>query len=56
MAYNLQAAKNNQDIIKEEVNIDVVERRKLVEVENNEIIRWGWLNKCPASVIIPTIP
>lgn len=39
MAYELQAAKEKQKIRGEEMEIEVVERRKLIEVEEKEILR-----------------
>ncbi|OWA53217.1 Flotillin-2 [Hypsibius exemplaris] len=39
LAYELQAAKEKQKIRLEELNIDVVERRKQIEVEEKEILR-----------------
>lgn len=39
LAYELQAAKIRQKIRNEEIQIDVVERRKQIEVEEQEIIR-----------------
>ena len=40
LAYDLQTAKTKQDITKEEVQIDIVERRKLVDIEDKEILRF----------------
>ncbi|CAL8107160.1 unnamed protein product [Calicophoron daubneyi] len=37
LAYKLQAAKEQQKIRTEEVNINIVERRKLIEIEEKEI-------------------
>ena len=39
LAYELQAAKEKQKIRSEEMEIEVVERRKLIEVEEKEIMR-----------------
>lgn len=39
LAYELQAAKVQQDIRREEIEIDVVERRKLIDIEEKEIQR-----------------
>jgi flotillin len=39
LAYELQAAKEKQKIRLEEMNIDVMERRKQIEVEEKEILR-----------------
>ena len=39
LAYELQAAKIKQKIRSEEIQIDVVERRKMIEVEEQEIKR-----------------
>jgi len=39
LAYELQAAKEKQSIRNEEIKIEVIERRKLVEVEDKEIER-----------------
>lgn len=39
LAYELQAAKEKQKIRGEEMEIEVVERRKLIEVEEKEILR-----------------
>jgi len=39
LAYELQAAKEKQKIRAEEMEIEVVERRKLIEVEEKEILR-----------------
>jgi flotillin len=39
LAYELQAAKERQKIRAEEMEIEVVERRKLIEVEEKEILR-----------------
>lgn len=39
LAYELQAARERQKIRSEELNIDVVERRKQIEIEEKEIIR-----------------
>lgn len=39
MAYELQAAKIRQKIRNEEIQIDVVERRKQIEIEQQEISR-----------------
>jgi len=39
LAYELQAAKEKQKIRSEEMEIEVVERRKLIEVEEKEILR-----------------
>lgn len=39
MAYELQAAKIRQKIRNEEIQIDVVERRKQIEVEAQEVMR-----------------
>jgi flotillin len=39
LAYELQAAKIRQRIRNEEIQIDVVERKKLTEIETQEIMR-----------------
>ena len=39
LAYELQAAKEKQKIRAEEIEIEVVERRKLIDVEEKEILR-----------------
>lgn len=39
LAYTLQEAKERQKIRAEQIEIDVVERRKLIEIEDQEIIR-----------------
>ncbi|CAO1442412.1 unnamed protein product [Diamesa serratosioi] len=39
LAYELQAAKIRQRIRNEEIQIDVVERKKLIEIESQEIMR-----------------
>jgi flotillin len=39
LAYELQAAKIRQKIRNEEIQIDVVERRKQIEIESQEIMR-----------------
>lgn len=39
MAYQLQAARERQSIRQEEIEIEVVERRKLIDVEEKEILR-----------------
>ncbi|XP_014247180.1 flotillin-2 isoform X2 [Cimex lectularius] len=39
LAYELQAAKIRQKIRNEEIQIDVVERRKQIEVEDQEVVR-----------------
>lgn len=39
MAYELQAAKIRQRIRNEEIQIDVVERKKQIEVEAQEVMR-----------------
>lgn len=39
LAYQLQAAKEKQKIRKEEIEIDVVQRRKQIDVEAREIER-----------------
>lgn len=39
LAYELQAAKIRQRIRNEEIQIDVVERKKLIEIESQEILR-----------------
>ena len=39
LAYQLQAAKEKQKIRAEEMEIEVVERKKLIEVEEKEILR-----------------
>lgn len=39
MAYELQAAKIRQRIRNEEIQIDVVERRKMIEIEQQEVQR-----------------
>jgi flotillin len=39
LAYELQAAKIRQKIRNEEIQIDVVERKKLIEIESQEILR-----------------
>lgn len=39
MAYQLQAARERQRIRQEEIEIEVVERRKLIDVEEKEILR-----------------
>ena len=51
LAYELQAAKMDQDIRKEEMNITVIERRKQIEVEEKEIVRKG--NELKATVELP---
>ena len=40
LAYDLQTAKTRQDITKDQVQIDIVERRKLVDIEDKEILRF----------------
>ncbi|CAH1801345.1 unnamed protein product [Owenia fusiformis] len=39
LAYELQAAKEKQKIRSEEIEIEVVERRKLIDIEEKEILR-----------------
>jgi len=39
LAYELQAAKERQNIRSEEIEIEVVERRKLIDIEEKEIVR-----------------
>lgn len=39
LAYELQAAKEKQKIRSEEMEIEVVERRKQIDVEEKEILR-----------------
>lgn len=39
LAYQLQAAKEKQKIRAEEIEIEVVERRKMIDVEEKEILR-----------------
>lgn len=39
LAYELQAAKIRQKIRNEEIQIDVVERKKQIEIESQEILR-----------------
>uniref|UniRef100_A0A1B0A655 Band 7 domain-containing protein n=1 Tax=Glossina pallidipes TaxID=7398 RepID=A0A1B0A655_GLOPL len=39
LAYDLQSAKVHQNIRNEEIQIDVVERRKQIEIEEQEVIR-----------------
>lgn len=39
LAYQLQAARERQSIRQEEIEIEVVERRKLIDVEEKEILR-----------------
>ena len=39
LAYELQGAKEKQKIRSEEIEIEVVERRKQIEVEEKEILR-----------------
>ncbi|XP_055343698.1 flotillin-2-like [Paramacrobiotus metropolitanus] len=39
LAYELQAAREKQKIRSEEINIEVVERRKQIEIEEKEILR-----------------
>ena len=39
LAYELQAAKEKQKIRSEEIEIEVVERRKQIQVEEKEIMR-----------------
>ncbi len=39
LAYELQSAKEQQRIRGEEIEIDVVERRKLIDIEEKEILR-----------------
>lgn len=39
MAYELQAAKIRQQIRNEEIQIEVVERRKEIQVEEQEVLR-----------------
>lgn len=39
MAYELQGARERQRIRQEEIEIEVVERRKLIDVEEKEIMR-----------------
>ncbi|XP_051160398.1 flotillin-2 isoform X2 [Leptopilina boulardi] len=41
LAYELQAAKIKQRIRNEEIQIDIVERRKQIEVETQEVLRKG---------------
>ena len=45
LAYDLQTAKTKQDITKEEVQIDIVERRKLVDIEDKEIVRFVYVTR-----------
>lgn len=39
MAYELQAAKIKQKIRNEEIQIEIVERRKQIEIEAKEVLR-----------------
>lgn len=39
LAYELQAAKIRQKIRNEEIQIDIVERRKQIEIESKEVSR-----------------
>ena len=39
LAYELQGAREKQKIRQEEIQIEVVERRKLIDVEEKEILR-----------------
>ena len=39
LAYELQAAKERQKIRSEEIEIDIVERRKQIDIEEKEIMR-----------------
>lgn len=39
LSYELQAAKMKQKIRSEEIEIDIVERRKLIAIEEKEILR-----------------
>ena len=39
LAYTLQAAKEKQEIRTQQIEIEVIERRKLIEVEDREIER-----------------
>lgn len=39
LAFNLQSAKENQNIRAQEIEIEIIERRKLIEVEEKEIER-----------------
>lgn len=51
LAYELQSAKEKQNIRNEEIEIEVIERRKMIEVEENEIIRRE--NELNATVKLP---
>lgn len=51
LAYELQAAKEKQSIRNEEIEIEVIERRKLIEVEDKEIERRE--NELKATVKLP---
>lgn len=51
LAYELQAAKEKQNIRNEEIEIEVIERRKMIEVEDKEIIRRE--NELNATVKLP---
>jgi len=51
LAYELQAAKTNQKIRAEEIEIDVVERRKQISVEDKEIVRKE--NELHATIKLP---
>lgn len=51
LAYELQAAKEKQAIRNEEIEIEVIERRKLIEVEDKEIERRE--NELKATVKLP---
>ena len=39
LAYELQAAREKQKIRSEEIEIDVVERKKQIDIEEKEILR-----------------
>lgn len=51
LAFELQAAKEKQSIRNEEIEIEVIERRKLIEVEDKEIERRD--NELKATVRLP---
>jgi len=51
LAYELQAAKEKQSIRNEEIEIEVIERRKLIQVEDKEIERRE--NELKATVKLP---
>ncbi|XP_067931673.1 flotillin-2a-like [Watersipora subatra] len=51
LAYELQSAKTNQKIRAEEIEIDVVERRKQISVEDKEIVRKE--NELHATIKLP---